>query len=111
MYGKVMRSSATVRSNFSASAAKPGRADVDDQRRERDAERGDDEQREREQGRDVVDQQPGLVGAAPGLVLGEDGHERLRERALGEQAPQQVGNAEGDEERVGLRAPRRRPAR
>jgi len=34
-------------------------------------------------------------------VLGEDRHESLRERALGEQPPQQVRDAEGDEEGVG----------
>src|SRR3989442_12030034 len=34
-------------------------------------------------------------------MLGEDRHESLRERALGEQPPQQVRDAEGDEEGVG----------
>src|SRR5467141_1784919 len=35
------------------------------------------------------------------FVLGEDRHESLRERALGEQPPQLVRDAEGDEEGVG----------
>ena len=42
---------------------------------------------------------------APALlifVLGEDGYKGLRERALGKQATQQVGDAEGDEEGVGV---------
>src|SRR5437879_11913413 len=37
-------------------------------------------------------------------MLGEDRHESLREGALGEEAPQQVRDAEGDEEGVGGQA-------
>ena len=36
-----------------------------------------------------------------GPVLRQNGHEGLGKRALGEQAPQQIGNAEGDEKGVG----------
>ena len=38
---------------------------------------------------------------APGLVAGQHRHERLAERPFGEQAPEEVGDAEGDEEGVG----------
>jgi len=50
---------------------------------------------------DVVDQGLGGFLAVFRLVFGEDGHEGLRERALGEQAPQQVGQAERDVEGIG----------
>ena len=36
------------------------------------------------------------------FVLRKDRHEGLRERALGKQAAQQVGDAQGDEEGVGV---------
>src|SRR5439155_4249471 len=49
----------------------------------------------------AVDQRLGLGLGMAVLVLGEHRHEGLREGALGEQAPQQVRDAEGDEERVG----------
>ena len=39
--------------------------------------------------------------AATILVLGEDGHECLREGAFGKQPAQQVGKAEGNEKGVG----------
>ncbi len=44
-----------------------------------------------------------LVGSL-GLVLGQHRHEGGGERALGEQPPQQIGNAEGDEEGIGAGA-------
>src|SRR5450830_1366751 len=77
-----------------------GGADVDDPRRGEDADGADRDKDEHEHARRSVDQQPGLNLAVPGLVFGQDGHEGLGEGTLGEQAPQQVGNAEGDEKRV-----------
>jgi len=53
-------------------------------------------------GRHMVGQHAGGAIALLVLVFGEDGHEGLRERALGEQSAQQVGDAEGDEEGVGV---------
>jgi hypothetical protein len=52
----------------------------------------------------VVDQQQGFAVAALVLVFAEDGHEGLREGALGEHPAQQVGELEGDEEGVGRHA-------
>jgi hypothetical protein len=60
----------------------------------------------------VVDQGLGGFLAVLGLVFGQDGHEGLRERALGEQPAQQVGQAEGDIEGVGVgEAPKARANR
>ncbi len=46
------------------------------------------------------------VAASPSFsrTAGQHRHKRLAERTLGEQAAQQIGNAEGDVERVGERA-------
>src|SRR5206468_11807559 len=49
---------------------------------------------EREQRADAPDERPGCVVAALAAVLRQDGDERLRERAFGEQAPQEVGQPE-----------------
>ena len=65
-----------------------------------DADQRDHEQDQRQHGGDVIHQQLGLVMAAPALVFAEDRHEGLRERALGEQAAQQIGQLERDEEGV-----------
>ena len=46
----------------------------------------------------------GGLGALAVLVFRQDGHEGLRKRAFGKHAPQQVGQAEGDEEGVGRHA-------
>ena len=50
-----------------------------------------------------------MVGQAEGgfvamlvLVFGKNGHESLRECAFGEQPSQQVGNAKGNEEGIGI---------
>jgi hypothetical protein len=53
---------------------------------------------------DAIDQV--WVSSSPRRFLysAEDGHEGLRERALGKHAAQQVGQAEGDEEGVGRHA-------
>jgi hypothetical protein len=53
-------------------------------------------------GGDVVDQRPGGGLALLGLVFGQDRHEGLRKRAFAEQPAQQVGQAEGDVEGVGV---------
>ena len=65
----------------------------------------------REQRPDLAEQIAGRVVAALALVLGENRHERLRERALGEQAAQDVGQPERRLEGVHLqaRAERQRP--
>src|SRR6267378_4511174 len=72
MYGNVARSIATVRSNLAGVAANPG----------------------------AVNEQLGFRVAATGPIFREHRNEGLRERALGEQAPQQVGNPESDEKSV-----------
>ncbi len=81
-----------------------GRADIHDDRRGDDADQRDHEQDDRQHRGDVVDQQLGLFMPAAVPVFAEDRHERLRERALGEQAAQQVGQPERDEERIGRHA-------
>jgi hypothetical protein len=50
----------------------------------------------------MVDQLAGGGIALLGLVFGQDRHEGLRKRAFAEQAAQQVGQAEGDVEGVGI---------
>ena len=84
-------------------AGEPRRGDPHHEGREQHAERRGDDQREEEQRRDAVDQHHHAL-----LVLrlgaGEHRDEGLREGTLGEQAPQQVGDAEGDEEGVGAEA-------
>ena len=76
-----------------------------EQRRERpgadDAKHGGAKERSAEVASHHADElaQSGLVAVF--AVAGEDRHEGLRERAFGEQAPEEVGNAKGEEERVG----------
>ena len=73
------------------------------QRRGEHADHRHDEQDQRQQQPgDVIHQHAGLGVPAPGLVFGQNRHEGLRKRALGEQPAQQVGDAEGDEEGVGV---------
>ena len=81
-----------------------GRADIDQDRRGDDADQRHREQDQRQHGGDVIDQQFGFVVPAPVTVFAENRHERLRERALGEQAAQQVGQLERDEKRIRRRA-------
>ena len=69
-------------------------------------------QRPEQHGRDGVDQPVGrLVAVGGARRAASDRHEGLREGALGEQAAQQVGDAEGDVERVGRARWRRRSRR
>ena len=52
----------------------------------------------------MVDQPVGFFLTAFVLVFGQNGHERLRKCAFGKHPAQQVGQAEGNEERVGFHA-------
>ena len=86
---------------------KSRRADIGHPGRAHDAEQGDDDQRQRQRGADLIDQGMGGLMALAAFVFRQDRHEGLRERAFGKQPPQQVGDLEGDEERVGEHARRR----
>ena len=79
-----------------------GGQQIDEPRRRENADHGDREQRNREQRADASDERLRLRFAALPAVLGEDRHERLRERALGKQPAQDVGQAERRLERVHL---------
>ena len=70
------------------------------QRRGDDADDRDHRQEPGHRAHRPVDQFADLVAFALDLVLGDDRHERLRERALGEQPPHEIGNLERDQERV-----------
>ena len=50
----------------------------------------------------MVDQGLGGLLAVLGFIFRQDRHEGLRERAFGEQAPQQVRQAECDNEGIGI---------
>jgi hypothetical protein len=81
----------------------PGEArgdQVDQDGRGDHADHGDDEEREREDAHDSRGEEPRRVLALFLAPLAQHRDEGLRERALGEEAPQQVGDAERDEERV-----------
>jgi len=80
-----------VRANFSGVSAKPGA--VIQQR--------DHRQHQGQQATDVGQKGAGGLLALLGLVLGEDGDERLGKSPFGEDAAQQVGQLEGDEKGVG----------
>ena len=67
-----------------------------------DAKQGDDQHRPDHRGGHVVGQFLGGGAALPALVFSQDRHERLRKGAFGKQPAQQVGNAEGDVEGVGV---------
>ncbi|CFE02793.1 Uncharacterised protein [Bordetella pertussis] len=69
--------------------------------RRHDAGQGDQHQRGGQQHGHPVEQRAYLRVAAFGAGRAQDGHEGLRERAFGKQAAQQVGNTEGDPERIG----------
>jgi hypothetical protein len=77
------------------------RADLHNERRRQHAKQGDDKQRQRQQSGNVVDEQTGVGITTPVLVFGKDGHEGLGECPLREQAPQQIGDLEGNEKRIG----------
>jgi hypothetical protein len=64
----------------------------------------DTDQDQEQHAGDAIDQGPGFGRAARLRYSAEDGHEGLRECALGKHAAQQVGQAEGDEEGVGHHA-------
>jgi hypothetical protein len=100
----VIRVSSTVSWNLSASAAETRRRDGDQQRCGDHAERADDDQDQEQHAGDAIDQCLGLDFPATIAVFGQDGNEGLRERSLGKQPAQQVGQAEGDEEGVGHHA-------
>ena len=73
-----------------------------DQRRRGDhAEQRDREQNPEERGRDLVDHLPGASARRTAHGHGPASDEGLREGPFREHAPQQVRQAEGDEERVG----------
>ena len=78
----------------------PVGAQVDDERCGDDADRGRDEERGRERREHLRRQLARRLLALAVAVVADHRHERLRERALGEEPPQQVGNAECDDEGV-----------
>jgi hypothetical protein len=75
---------------------------VDQPRRRERPRDGQHDQHDGEQRADVADECARRLEAAPAPVFSEDGHERLRERAFGEEATQQVRKPEGGLERVHL---------
>ena len=62
---------------------------------------GHQRENQRQQAGDISDKGAGRLFTLLGLVLGKNRHERLRERAFGENPAQQIGQFERDEERVG----------
>ena len=80
---------------------KARRRDADNPRRGQHAESGYDGEREGEHSGDVLHKLARRLGRFGLSVFGQHRHERLRERAFGEDAPQQVGQLEGGEKRVG----------
>ena len=90
-YGNVQRSISTASSNWPACfAANPGAHSQTISGAAMTPEDRDDREDAAERAGDRVDQIAHFVGAALGAVFGDDRHERLRERALGEQPAQQV---------------------
>ena len=81
-----------------------GGEQVDEPGRGEDAEHGHDQQGDGKQRPDAPDEVARRLGAALALVFGEDRHERLRERAFGEHAAQDVRQPECGLERVHLDA-------
>ena len=77
------------------------REDGQDGRRGEHADRGDHQQDRHQRAGDVVDEVAQGARVAARAHLGQHRHEGQRERALGEQAAHEVGNLEGQEERVG----------
>jgi len=77
---------------------------IDQPRRGKDAEHRQGKEQHRQQRRDTADEIARRVLAARAFVLGEYRHERLRERAFGEQPPQNVGQTECGFESVHLQA-------
>ena len=78
--------------------------EVYEPRRGQHAEHGHAEQHQREERPDAADEIARRVRAALAVVLGEDRHERLRERAFGEHAAQDVRQPERRLEGVHLDA-------
>jgi hypothetical protein len=85
-------------------ADKTGREQSRDERRRQQRQRREAGEDDAEHAGDVVDKVAHAVHAAPLALLREHGHEGLGKGALGKQAPQKVGNLEGNEERVGVGA-------
>ena len=87
-----------------------GREGHDDERRRDDTDERDDEQHHAEGAGDRVHELTHFVVAALVLVLADDRHEGLRERAFGEQPAQEVRDLEGHQPGVheGAGAERRR---
>ena len=98
MNGYMTRVSVTVSAALAGS--NPGASVATSHGRREDAEHGDQAQDDRGQGRDLVGQAPGGALVPDGGGLAEHGDEGRRQRPFGEQVAQQVGDAEGDGERV-----------
>ena len=85
---------------FSGHGGVAGRQQMHQRGRENHSQRAqrahDDDQRRGHQ----IRQARGFFLAAVRQILGEDGDERARKRAFGEQIARQIGNAEAEHERV-----------
>ena len=101
--GNVMRSRSVVRRELLRLVDRARCETARDEPGTEHAERGDDQQHAAERAGRARDELLQFLVAALFLDLGEDRHERDRERALGEQAAQEVRYAERDPERVGRR--------
>ncbi len=102
MYGNVMRSSCTVRSNLLGTAAKPGALRYTMSGAARIPSTLTTNRTSAS--RVAMCSTKMRVSASPrlDLILRQDRHEGLRKGAFGEDPPQQVGQLEGDEEGVGI---------
>ena len=81
-------------------AGEARREDEDDEGCREHAERSDREQADAQRARDVADELASLGMALVRAVLGDDRHERLRERTFGEEAAHEVRDLEGHSEGV-----------
>ena len=100
----VMRVSSTARSNFSGFSLKPGARPYIRNGMAISAMIVSDQQDEHQAGHRLLGEPARRFAALALEPLGEQRHECRVERALAEQAAEQIGKAEGDEEGVGHRA-------
>ena len=100
-----MRVKPTASANLSGSARKPGAITLMTSRHEDLAEENEDEKRRQQHRERILGEKPAPTAAAlRGHRAGEKRHEGGGEGAFGKQAAEQIGQALGNEERVGHRA-------